>query len=125
MYHFSEYAQGGHAAISGDVYSFGIVLLEMMTGKRPTDPMFNDGLDIVKFVGDNFPHQIDHVIDDHLKQESREFVQANIVTENAVASLLQVALSCAHPLPSGRVNMKVAASKIHAIKTSSLGWKSK
>ncbi|GJZ18918.1 kinase-like domain-containing protein [Tanacetum coccineum] len=32
-----------------DVYSFGILLLEVMTGKKPTDDMFNEGLSIHKF----------------------------------------------------------------------------
>lgn len=101
----------------------------MMTGKRPTDPMFTDGLDLVRFVEDNFPHQIHHVIDAHLREECRVLAEANTVSESVIhqclVSLLQIALSCAHALPSERMNMKVAASKMHAINTSWLGWKSK
>ncbi|GJR39254.1 kinase-like domain-containing protein, partial [Tanacetum coccineum] len=40
---------------SGDVYSFGILLLELMTGKKPTDDMFNEGLSIHKFVSMALP----------------------------------------------------------------------
>ncbi|GJX90855.1 kinase-like domain-containing protein [Tanacetum coccineum] len=39
-----EYGIGSKMTGSGDVYSFGILLLEVMTGKKPTDDMFNDGL---------------------------------------------------------------------------------
>lgn len=125
-----EYAGGGRASISGDVYSFGIVLLEMMTGKRPTDPMFKDGLDIINFVDINFPHQLSHVIDHRLLEECKDdLAQGMMVSENVVhqclVSLLEVAMSCTRALPSERMNMKQTATKMHAIKTSYLGWKDK
>lgn len=124
-----EYAGGGHPSTPGDVYGFGIVLLELMTGKRPTDPMFKDGLDIVTFVAGNFPHQILQVIDEHLIGECKNLYQANMTpgTENEVyqclVSLVQVALSCTHQVPSERMDMKQVAHMIHGIKESHHGWK--
>nr|GEZ68076.1 protein kinase-like domain-containing protein [Tanacetum cinerariifolium] len=41
-----EYGVGSEMTSSGDVYSFGILLLEVMTGKKPTDGMFNEGLSL-------------------------------------------------------------------------------
>lgn len=124
-----EYGGGGHASTSGDVYSFGILLLEILTGKRPTDPMFTDGLDIISFVENSFPDQIFQVIDAHLVEECKKLTQDQKVTENEIyqclAALLQVALSCTRLLPSERSNMKQVASKIHAIEASHLGWKYK
>ena len=40
---------GGKASIEGDVYSYGILLLEMFLGKRPIDEMFKDGLNLHNF----------------------------------------------------------------------------
>jgi len=98
----------------------------MVTGKRPTDPIFTDGLDIVNFVGSNFPHQIPDVMDFHLKEEISE---ARTVPDDPVykclVSLLQVALSCTCQLPSERANMRETASKLQAIKASYLGSKAK
>jgi serine/threonine protein kinase len=41
---------GGEASTEGDVYSYGILVLEMFTGRRPTDDMFKDGLNLHDFV---------------------------------------------------------------------------
>ncbi|XP_077239809.1 receptor kinase-like protein Xa21 [Tasmannia lanceolata] len=41
----------------GDVYSYGILLLELFTGKCPTDDMFKDGLSLHKFAEMAFPNR--------------------------------------------------------------------
>lgn len=100
-----------------------------MTGKRPTDPMFKDGLDIVNFVCSSLPHQLFDVIDHHLIQERGELSEASMVPENAIyqclVSLLRVALACSCSLPNERLNMKQVASKMHEISNSYLAWKAK
>lgn len=124
-----EYAGGRRASTFGDVYSFGVVLLEMMIGKRPTDPMFKDGVDIAKFVENNFPHPILHIIDSYLKEQCKDFVQAKTISEDMtyqwLVSLLQVGLHCTRSVPSERMNMKQVARKMQEIKTSYLGWEDK
>ncbi|KAI8531158.1 hypothetical protein RHMOL_Rhmol11G0115800 [Rhododendron molle] len=50
-----EYGMGDMASTVGDVFSFGILLLEMFTGKRPTDNMFNDHLNLHTFVKNALP----------------------------------------------------------------------
>ncbi|KAI4974273.1 hypothetical protein ZWY2020_047553 [Hordeum vulgare] len=78
-----EYAQSGQASVHGDVYSFGIVLLEVLIGKRPTDPMFENELNMVNFVERNYPDQILHIIDARLDGECKDYMQTNTVTEDA------------------------------------------
>lgn len=116
-----EYAGGGYLSTSGDAYSFGIVLLEMLTGRRPTDPMFCEGLDIVNFVKRNFPDQILDILDASLREECQDCSQDNLEGENEVhrclMSLLKVALSCASQDPNERMNMREAATELHAIDT--------
>lgn len=99
----------------------------MITGKRPTDPMFKDGLNLVNFVDENFPHRIDLIIDARLKEDCKDVAEAKMenVIQQCLSSLLQVALSCAQPLPINRMNMKDVAGKLQETRTTYLGWKSK
>lgn len=50
-----EYLQTGIATEKSDVYSYGVLLLELVTGKRPTDPSFvKRGLNVVGWVSCSF-----------------------------------------------------------------------
>ncbi|TVU29232.1 hypothetical protein EJB05_20790, partial [Eragrostis curvula] len=117
-----NYAHRVHASTCGDVYSFGIVLLEMLIGKRTTDAMFEDELTIVSFVERNFPDQMLHIIDAHLREECKGIVQGVAETENevylCVLSLAQVALSCTRRSPRERMNMREVAINLHSIRRS-------
>uniref|UniRef100_J3L9N4 non-specific serine/threonine protein kinase n=1 Tax=Oryza brachyantha TaxID=4533 RepID=J3L9N4_ORYBR len=44
-----EYGQGWVATLKGDIYSFGVVLLELLTGRRPV-PILSSSKELVKWV---------------------------------------------------------------------------
>ena len=54
---------GGEASTEGDVYSYGVLVLEMFIGKRPTANMFKDCLDLHNFVKMALPKRLIQVVD--------------------------------------------------------------
>ena len=65
---------GNEVSIYGDVYSYGILLLEMFTGKRPTDSIFQfqDSLSLHDFVKVALPERIIDIVDPILLWERQE-----------------------------------------------------
>ncbi|KAL3365637.1 hypothetical protein AABB24_010654, partial [Solanum stoloniferum] len=63
-----EYGQNGIVSTSCDVYSFGIMMMEMFTRTRPSDEIFIGGLTIQRWVSDSFPGEIHKVVDSNLVQ---------------------------------------------------------
>ncbi|XP_028055931.1 probable LRR receptor-like serine/threonine-protein kinase At3g47570 [Camellia sinensis] len=57
-----EYGMGNKESTFGDVYSYGILLLEMFMGKRPTDNIFCDSLGLHSFVKIVLPEQAASII---------------------------------------------------------------
>ncbi|KAK2373544.1 putative LRR receptor serine/threonine-protein kinase [Trifolium repens] len=53
-----EYGMGSEVSTCGDMYSFGILMLEMLTGRRPTDETLEDGQNLHNFVGISFPDNL-------------------------------------------------------------------
>ncbi|KAH6792249.1 Leucine-rich repeat protein kinase family protein [Perilla frutescens var. hirtella] len=93
-----EYMQSGRATQKTDVYSFGVLLLEIVSGKRPTDASFIEkGLNIVGWlnylVAENRQREI---VDPHCERVQAETFDA----------LLSVAAQCVSSGPEYRPTMQ-------------------
>ncbi|KAL5703672.1 non-specific serine/threonine protein kinase [Ranunculus cassubicifolius] len=120
-----EYGVGGKVSTQGDMYSYGILLLEMFTGKMPTNEMFKDGLNLYDFVSMALPDRVSEIVDASLisetdgVEEEGEIGESGNVNESEEApalsrrtmqwkrldcfvSVLTIALSCCAPLPKDR-----------------------
>ncbi|KAJ4794829.1 Leucine-rich receptor-like protein kinase family protein [Rhynchospora pubera] len=106
-----EYAIGGQISILGDVYSYGILLLEMLTGKRPTDDLFSGQLNIRRYVNAALPEKIGEILDTTIYQE----IEVHLMHGCAI-SLFRIGLCCSEEAPKDRMSMRDVAAEISSIK---------
>lgn len=59
----TEYGMGKHASPEGDVYSYGVLLLEVAMGKRPTDVVFQEGSSMHEWVKSHYPNKLGLIVD--------------------------------------------------------------
>ncbi|PPR84448.1 hypothetical protein GOBAR_AA36264 [Gossypium barbadense] len=122
-----EYGMGSELSTNGDVYSYGILLLEMLTGKKPTNERFKEGLSLHNFVKATLPDQVVEIIDPILLQESvRGGTSANITLyENDLGndihlqcfnSIFEIRLTCSTESPSERMDMSNVITKLCSIR---------
>ena len=74
-----EYGVSSEVSMNGDMYSLGILILEMLTGRRPTDEIFEDGKNLHNFVENSFPDNLLQILDPSLVPKHEE---ATIEEEN-------------------------------------------
>lgn len=92
--YITEYGFGSKLSTEGDVYSLGIIILEILTGKRPTDEMFTEGLNLHKYVENAFPQKIVEVLDPCVVPSSEDGDADNILGHGNNATEGWKAASC-------------------------------
>ncbi|MCO5602956.1 hypothetical protein L7F22_057097 [Adiantum nelumboides] len=97
-------------AYKGDVYSFGVLLLELVTGKSPNSGSLTQGgtnIDrLVQWVQAHSPHDVESVLDPRLSDPTNNRVQEEMI------SLAQIALPCVSLLPEKRPHMVEVVSSV-------------
>ncbi|KAA8534093.1 hypothetical protein F0562_031714 [Nyssa sinensis] len=127
----SEYGMGGEVSTQGDVYSYGILLLDMSTGKRPTSEMFIDGRRLHKLSKMVLPERVMEIADPCLQlEESNEATRNTEIQivlrakmKECLISLVRIGVACSTESPSERMNIKDIVTELSSIKEVFLGVK--
>lgn len=107
----SEYAYTMRVTEKSNVYSFGVVLLETLTGRDPVERTFGEGLDLVSWVHtagerEETPEQI---LDPAVST-------ASFYVRQEMLAVLKVAKLCTSTLPSERPKMKAVVEMLYKCK---------
>ncbi|KAL8513147.1 hypothetical protein ACS0TY_019363 [Phlomoides rotata] len=109
-----EYGLEGLVSTRCDVYSYGVMLMETFTRKRPNDDIFGEDLSLTSWVECLLPQAPDQVVDPNLfitldDEHGNKILQC-------VSSILVLALKCSTESPTERINIKEALVDLQKIK---------
>ena len=123
----AEYGMGSEVSTYGDVYSYGILILEMFTGKRPTDEMFKDGENLHNYAKTALPDRVAEIADPVILPEIEEdnaratSSTSSYKVEECLISIIKVGVACSTELARERMNMRDGAAQLQSIRDIFLG----
>lgn len=108
----AEFAYAGKVTPKADVFSFGVIIMEFLTKKRPTSGLEENGMPITlqQYVEKFLAHGVDgvpHFLDPQLLSTVKTAGE-----KEKIVKLLELALFCTRQLPEDRPDMNEVLSTL-------------
>ncbi|XP_020231275.2 putative leucine-rich repeat receptor-like serine/threonine-protein kinase At2g24130 [Cajanus cajan] len=115
-----EYGMGKHASTEGDVYSYGVLVLEMVSGRRPTDVLSHEGSSLCEWIKRQYTqqHQLQNLVEQTLQRFSPCGIpyHRNKILKDVILELIELGLLCTQHNPSTRPTMLDVAQEMGRLK---------
>ncbi|XP_022036111.1 probable LRR receptor-like serine/threonine-protein kinase At3g47570 [Helianthus annuus] len=103
-----EYGFGSGVSANGDIYSYGTLLLEMMTGKEPVDLVFEGGLTLHSYARNALADgSVLQILDPGLLNENTD--------EQSLISLVKIGAQCSLESPHDRMDIETVVHDLISI----------
>ncbi|XP_049343335.1 probable LRR receptor-like serine/threonine-protein kinase At3g47570 [Solanum verrucosum] len=109
-----EYGSEGKVSTKGDVYSFGILLMETFTRKSPVDDLFVGDFTLKRWICQSLPNRVVDVVDINLFSLDEENFTSK---QRCFKSIMELALECTNDLPEERICMEDITLRLKKILT--------
>ncbi|KAK2635650.1 hypothetical protein Ddye_030442 [Dipteronia dyeriana] len=117
-----EYGLGSEVSTYGDVYSYGILLLEMVTGKKPTDLMFEGDLTLHNFTKTALSDHVMEIVDPVLI--IKEVAASNHMISQArnnnklqcLKSMVRIGVACSMESLQDRMSVTHAITELQSVR---------
>ncbi|KAJ0016839.1 hypothetical protein Pint_11716 [Pistacia integerrima] len=110
---YLKHGREGKVSREGDVYSYGIMLMETFTRKKPTDEIFTEDMSLRSWVGESLCSTLMQVLDTNLLRRDDEHFSTK---EECVSSILSLAMECTRESPAERMSIKEVATRLIKIR---------
>ncbi|XP_056167105.1 probable LRR receptor-like serine/threonine-protein kinase At3g47570 [Syzygium oleosum] len=121
-----EYAMGCEVSREGDVYSYGILLLEMLIGLRPINDKFIDNLTLHSFVAEGLPERVLEITDNVLLREreshlgpdspQQSLFESDAIFQECLVMVYNIGIACSYSMPRRRTSISGIANQLQQIR---------
>ena len=108
-----ECGMGTTISTEADIFSYGVLLLEILTGRRPTDNSFHDDRSLPKFVEMAYPDKLLEIMDPMMPYDGEE----HDIVDLYIAPISRLGLACCRESSRQRMKMGEVLKELSTIKT--------